>query len=258
LFERVGHGVILTKAGDYLLKHARRLLRDVEDVERSIRTRIPDPHQILTMGIAPVPGRFLVPQLLKQLAINERKLFINVATGASSSIEEWLSKGLLDLALMYDFLPRPGYLVRVCASEDTWLFGRPDLLSLDSATPADIAGLPMILPDRANLFRKNFERWMGTNGSALSTVCDVADHSTLRGCLLEGIGVTVHARSAFDADIAAGTLRAVPLLPSTERKLSIVTRESGPKQAEIEVLVNEFLHVVKATIEIGQWSAKAV
>jgi LysR family nitrogen assimilation transcriptional regulator len=257
LFERMGHGVVATRAGTYLLEKARRLLREVDEIEKAIRTQVPEPIPILTIGAAPVPGRFVVPYLLKRVAAEGPKVFLHVVTGASSNFEEWLSKGLLDIALTYDFMPRHGYDVRVCAAEETWLFGRKDLLVLDQASAADIARLPMILPDRANQFRKNFDRWMGTQGATLSTVSDVNDHAVLRGCVIEGAGFTVHARDAFDADVAAGILRAVPLVPMTERRLAIVTHKASAKQELVEDVAKRLHDSVLGAIAGGAWSARA-
>ena len=257
LFERIGHGVVPTRSGAYLLEKARRLLRDVDEIEKAMRTQAPEPTPILTIGAAPVPGRFVVPELLKRLGAGGPRVLLHVLTGASSNFEEWLSKGLMDVALTYDFLPRAGYSVQVCAAEETWLFGRSDLLALDGATPSDIARLPMILPDRANQFRKNFERWMGTHGATLSTVCDVNDHAVLRGCVIAGAGFTVHARDAFDADVAAGTLRAVPLVPMTERRLAIVTHEASPKHELVQGVVERLHEAVRGVIAAGAWSARA-
>ena len=256
LFERVGHGVIPTEAGTYLLDRARRLLREVEEIEKTIKNQAPGPVQTVTIGVAPVPARFVVPHLLRGVARHGPRVFVNVVTGASSHIEDWLAKGQLDVALMYDFLPRHGYEVRACAAEETWLFGRPELVKGEQATPQAIERMPMILPDRANLFRKNIERWMGTQGASLSTVCDVNDHTTLRGCLLEGIGLSVLARDAFDADIAAGTLKAVPLAPALERRLGIVTHVTGAKQDIVRAFADQVRQSVRAAIAAGAWSAR--
>src|SRR5690606_22147018 len=98
--------------------------------------------------VAPVVGRYLVPHLIEALDVASPGIFLRVVSGSSANFEDWLSRGAVDLACMYDFVARRGFEVTPCAREELMVFGRSDRLP-PSGTIMDaraLAQMPLIVP----------------------------------------------------------------------------------------------------------------
>lgn len=100
LFYRTGRGVTLTEIGEAALPRARALIANSEQLAADMRDLVKSPSGVVSVAMLPSQVQNLAGELFDQV----RKVFPNVRLrlleGFSSQIEEWLSDGRADIALL--------------------------------------------------------------------------------------------------------------------------------------------------------------
>lgn len=100
LFYRTGRGVTLTEIGEAALPRARAIVANSEQLAADMRDLVKSPSGVVTVAMLPSQVQNLAGELFDQV----RKVFPNVRLrlleGFSSQIEEWLSDGRADIALL--------------------------------------------------------------------------------------------------------------------------------------------------------------
>lgn len=97
VFARGPRGVVLTRAGERLLSHARRVLAALAEAERAVR---PDPLRgPVRIGIAEEYGSSVLPAALARFATEHPGVEVTIRCGASTIFPRALHAGELDLAV---------------------------------------------------------------------------------------------------------------------------------------------------------------
>jgi LysR family nitrogen assimilation transcriptional regulator len=259
LFRRHGHGVTLTEAGRVLLERAQSAFRALEQAKAEIRGTTAGPTGAVSIALPPAAGRWLVPRLAEQMAQRLPGVQLRVLGGFSGTIDEWLVRGRVDLALVHDPLPRKGFRISPLAAEEVCLVGLPGSTGLARgfARPADLMALPMVLPGRPNASRRLLDAWLAEEGGAPPPRIEADDHSLIRALLRAGAGYALLTRGGFAAEAARGELTGVPLRPRVHWTLALVS-SAEPTEPEVSLPVATLLRgVVREAIRAG-WPARAL
>ena len=187
LFHRNGRGVELSQAGRRLLEHARAILYQVQHAEEELATLRGQPLGRVAVALGPSLGRCVSAPLV----IQSRKLFpdatIAIYEGPSVNILEWLTMGRVDIGLVYKPPPSPSYRVKKLMDVELRLVspytGTSVQLAGKPATPAEIAGLPLIMQFGPHTLRKLVEEWLGTAKSRMNVVYEVENVSGVAAIL---------------------------------------------------------------------------
>ena len=101
LFERSGASVALTSAGELLLIHAKRVLREATLAHRALRDAISPSERVLRIGVTPTFGPELVPSLIESYRDQHPRTRLVIEKATGSSIVETLRQGTIDLGIGY-------------------------------------------------------------------------------------------------------------------------------------------------------------
>lgn len=100
LFYRTGRGVTLTEIGEAALPRARAIIANSEQLAADMRDLVKSPSGVVTIAMLPSQVQNLAGELFDQV----RRMFpgvrLRLLEGFSSQIEEWLSDGRADIALL--------------------------------------------------------------------------------------------------------------------------------------------------------------
>lgn len=99
LFQRKGKRILLTPAGQIFSKHARAILRQVENVLQEITTEPGQMRGALHLGVVPILNVALMPQLIGRFAAEHPGISLNVEEISSTDIETALEEGRMDVGL---------------------------------------------------------------------------------------------------------------------------------------------------------------
>ncbi len=258
LLDRHARGVSLTAEGRALHGRALSLMRNLADIEADMLVLAQEPVGTVTIGLTPATGQTIAPVLIEECRKRLPRVTLQLREGFSSSIHEWLAGGTIDLALLYDPESFSELSMTPLLNEPLYLIGPgtqpwPEWCRGDNVRPADLARLPLILPARSHPLRIRLERLAAEHRITLQVVNQVEGVRTTGSLVAKGLGFTVFSHAGVHAEIAAGTLRAVPFDPVQNWRLALVRRRSGETSramTEVEALVESQTRLL---VERGLW-----
>jgi len=260
LFRRHGHGVTLTEAGQILLERSQLALLQLEQTKSEIRGDRGGPSGVISFAVPPAAGYFLAPTLVERFNAAFPNVFLRIVGGFSGYIQEWLTRGQVDLACVHDPLPQRGFEITLLVREEVYLVGRPGRVPFarDHARIADLSNLPLIVPSRPNASRRLLDRWIAERGITLDIKIEVDDHSVIRGLLREGVGFSLLTRGAFYADLRHGEVQAWPFRPRAHWRLALLTPVNVPRSDVIEAFIRTVRTVARELSQSGAWPTKSI
>jgi DNA-binding transcriptional LysR family regulator len=150
LFDRSRRTIRLTAAGAALLPEARRLLTDLDETVRMVRSVGDGTVGRLAVGFVPSAINGVLPDLLREFRATHPAVELTLREMPPDPLLRAVHDGRLDVAVLYLPISEPDLAQRRLASEDL-------LLALPEAHPAaaattialtDVAGEPFVLPER--------------------------------------------------------------------------------------------------------------
>lgn len=100
LFERHARGVELTLKGHQFLRHARKILTDIQDARRALRGEISEGSGRLALGVTPLVAGYVMSDLLNAFCGAFPEVEVDTIEETSQQLEHLLVGGELDVAVM--------------------------------------------------------------------------------------------------------------------------------------------------------------
>lgn len=203
LFLRTGRGVQLTEFGQQVYPRIASLIREAEQLSDEMRTSSGNPMGDVRVGLLPSAVPMLAGALFSAVRKSWPGVRLHLTEGSSALLEEWLSQGRLDLALLL-------------REEDTATPDEPVLvrLPLYLVVPAgsalasrktigfdEAAALPLVLPGEPHPLRTRLAKLARQRGVTITQVVE-ADSICLQHEIVAsegGFAITAGMLSAQDA-----------------------------------------------------------
>lgn len=216
-------GVTATEAGMIAYRNAKLLTRQLDRAKTEVRTLAATPAGRVTVGIAPHShARRLVQPLLQGVAARYPEVLLHISENFEGVLADDLRMGRMDMALLYEVAPRPGFRSERISTEPLYLVGRKQLLGPASA---GLTGtVPLLLPSAAHAIRRLVEAAYSRRRVRPRVAAEVESFETLAAAVIEGLGATVLPRPVAAA-LAAGAGLALRQFgaPPTSITLSLST-----------------------------------
>ncbi|WP_243359473.1 LysR family transcriptional regulator [Fundidesulfovibrio terrae] len=208
LFERLGRRVALTEAGERLLDYARKIL-DLEDEARAWVSGEAEARGSLTVRVPESLCAYRMGGVIRRF----RERFPNVRLSFTACTMEGLDKdlrqGVTDLAfLMADSIRAGDLIVELLGVERLVLVAAPAhrLAGRETVGPEDLRGETLVLSSADCSYRKMFESLLSDKGVETAAGVAFSSAAALRGCIMDGVGVSILPELAVRHDIEAGRL----------------------------------------------------
>lgn len=160
LFQRTGRGVVLTEFGQQVRPRVQALLREAEQLADDMRTSSGTPMGDVRFGLLPSTVPVLAGPLFTAVRKAWPQVRLHLTEGSSAQLDEWLTQGRLDLALLLR--------EEDTATPDETVLARLPLYLVVPARHAlaarktigfdEVAGLPLVLPSEAHPLRARLAR----------------------------------------------------------------------------------------------------
>ncbi|GGF85478.1 LysR family transcriptional regulator [Alteromonas lipolytica] len=102
LFERSFKGVSLTAAGEVFEKHAKKLIDDINKAKLELQQMAANQQGVVRVGMLPSIGNVLSMSLIAMVNQAYPHLKLEISTGPSYAVKEWLQSNQIDIALTYE------------------------------------------------------------------------------------------------------------------------------------------------------------
>lgn len=257
LFERGRHGMELTESGKTMVEYARRILNEVARAKAEIRPTQGTVSGIVTVGLLASTCDLLSSVLVNSVAEKFPEIRVRVTVGYSGHLLDWLEKGDVDFALLYDQKQPTGLQVKPVVEEGLWVIG-PPAAKLRRTRPIGLSQLaeqPLVLPSSPHALRALVEQAATLMGVDLTVAAETNELSVQKRLVMSGHGWTVLPGVAVVEDVARGTLTAAPLAEPVLRKLILAVPTNRQPTAPVRCVVPLLLDCIKGAVRRGEWPA---
>jgi LysR family transcriptional regulator, nitrogen assimilation regulatory protein len=247
LLSRSKQGVEPTEAGRVLYRHARVILRQLEQAHAEVEVVGRELAGGVSVGLAPYSTvNALALPLLGAVRARYPRVLLHINENFGGLLSESLMTGRMDMALLYDSGPIRGVDFERLLTEELVVVAPGGVdLPADPGEPvsmADLADVPLLLPGPIHTIRRVVDQAFAQASSAANIVGEVESVSLMARAVRSGLGATVLPLSVAQRMIG-GDLQQRHLLPALEVQVSLGTA-SGQTLSRAAEAVRELLREV--------------
>jgi len=196
LFLRNGRGVELTDAGRRLLEHGQGILHLVAQARDDLSAHRNEPVGQIVVAMPPTQARLHTLPLIEAFRADCPRARLVIMEGFSTHLTEWLVSGRADLALVYNPEPLPALEILPLREEPLRLISPAGQAPAGPLTLAELSRLPLVMPQRGQVFRKRMEEAAAMAGVQLRVDWEVSSVPAMLDLVAAGLG---HAALGEDA-----------------------------------------------------------
>jgi LysR family nitrogen assimilation transcriptional regulator len=246
LLLRNGRGATPTEAGKRLLQHARGILQQVDRARRDVDDTKGASVGKVVVGLPPTAARHLTVPFVREFRQRYPRASLSIVEGLSSTIQEWLAVGRVDVGLVYNPTASPAIDFRILLEEPLGLIGprkagdEPRRVRL-----LDLPRYPLIIPSRPHAIRRLVETRLAALGLKPLVAMEIDAVAAILELVAEGHGFAVLSPRALHGAATASRLHARTIVqPQLKSALAIVTssqRPSTPSQRAAIAMIEELV-----------------
>jgi LysR family hydrogen peroxide-inducible transcriptional activator len=255
LIERDKRRVRLTLAGEAVVAKARGLLAQAQDLVATARRAAEPLVGDFHLGVIPTIAPFLLPIVLPTLRERYPKLKLYLREDLTERLLDRLRAAELDAALIALPYDTGELAVRELFRDEFWFVARrDDPLAREKAIAVErLAPREIVLLEEGHCLREHAIVACGTRARTATPVVEATSLPTLVQMVEGGLGVTLLPELTLKAGLLNGTaLIARPFaarIPS--RQLAIVSRASGARDREVELLADFIVEHAAPKLKAG-------
>jgi len=198
LLVRNGRGVIPTEAGKVLLEHSRGVLHQVARLREELSRVRGSLAGSVAVGLPPTIAKILTVPLTRAFRQQLPEATLSITEGLSTTMQESLLSGRLDMAMLYNAYPCPDLDLRSVLDEELLLVQRAADASHmgDRVKLAQVAELPLIIPSRPNAIRMLVEVALMELLLRPNIAAEIDGVAAILELVADGVGVAILSRHA--------------------------------------------------------------
>jgi DNA-binding transcriptional LysR family regulator len=243
LFDRLGKSIVLTQAGEVLLRYAGKLLA----MEKETLTQVAgweEAHGSITLRAPQSLSIYALPPVLKQFNDQYPKVGLEISS-CTRTLQQELRSGIIDLAfLLADSVQEHDLIAEVLGIEKLYLVAGPDhaLAALSSLHLKDLSGQAVLLPTQDCSYKMLFEQMLAEEKVMPGSTLSFNSVEAIKQCVSRGVGVTLVPEMSITRELAAGEL---VILPWVEKELETAILMIRHKDKWISPALQMFMGLVK-------------
>ena len=252
LFIRHGRGMVITPIGTQVLQRARSILAELELIYSDVASFR---HQLdgkVVFGMPPTIGEMITVPLTRLLQDIHPLMSFRYTAGFNGHLLDWLQRGDLDMAILYDPRPLKSVACRQLLEEPLFAVGSVDKkYRLDRPLRLeDLKEEPLVLPSRRHGLRALVDR----SGVELEVKFEVEALVTIKDLVMSGLGTSFLPMPYIRADLAAGRLTAAPVVePRLVRCLCVAFPTDRLASPEAQACERALRQLVGRMVRGDEW-----
>lgn len=197
LLLRNGRGVVTTDAGKLMLEYGRGILHQVERMKEELGRARGALVGNVALGLPPGLLKTLTVPIFREFKEHFPAAKLAIREGLTTSMQESLVSGRLDIALLYNASPSPDIDLTPLFEEELFLVSKEsgDQFS-DPVSIMDLVGYPLIMPSRPNAIRMLVESELANYGLRPKVIFEVDGVNAILDLVDEDFGYAVLTRTA--------------------------------------------------------------
>ena len=216
LFVRGTSGVALTKAGGLLLQHAEGLLSAYQKMDYDMELLSQTSRGRLSIGASTTIAMYLLPPVLAAFMERSGGVEVSMLSGNSENVEQWLRDGTVDIGFVENASRRPWlHYEPLMADELVLVAGTQGRYgSLESVTPDELRGLPLVLREKGSGTREIIERALSRCGirvEDLNVVIELSSTEAIKSFVRSSDTLAIVSVIALHRELADSSIRIVDI-----------------------------------------------
>jgi DNA-binding transcriptional LysR family regulator len=213
LLERVKGKLTVTEAGKALYQCALPMLNAEQEAERVLAELRGVARGRLVIGANTTGGMYLIPPLLASYKdlFPDSDLLLQI--DATDRLIERVRQGVIDLGFACGTIAQAGMTVEIIGRDSLTLILSPrhPLASQPFLTLEQVVALPFIVPESISRTRQLIEQTMRERGYTLKIAMHLQGTEPVKKAVESYLGAAIVSSAAVEREVAAGTLRALPI-----------------------------------------------
>ena len=256
LFARHGRGMVLTEQGREALKHATRVMAEIEEIRiGASQIDAPLTGQV-AIGLPPTVADIISVPLVAAFGKAHPQAVLRLVSAYTGYLLDWLHRGEIDVAILYDPRSARSLRSRPIVLENLFLIGPPEAgFSTVRAMPfKELNGKRLLLPSVRHGLRTIVERCATEAGITLDVAVEADSYATLKDLVRHGHGWTILPLAPIHNDITNRGLTGAPLIdPAPVRRLVLSYPADRPTSRLARFASEAIVDIVTAHVEQGIW-----
>ena len=259
LFDRNGRGMVVTDAGKKVLRHAQRIMQELDEIRATVADEDAPLRGQVSIGMPPTVSDILSVPLVSAFQVRHPEARLRIVSAYTGYLLDWLHRGELDVAIMYETRPVRSLRMEPLLEEVLFLIGPPDS-GLRPDLPvsfAQVAALKLFLPSLGHGLRTILEQSAQIAGCRLEVPVEADSYSTLKNLVESGHGYTILPLAPIHRDVLVGRLVYAPIegpTPSRRLMLTYPTDRATPRLARFAG--NVMTATASDLVRSGVWSGR--
>jgi len=256
LFDRHGRAMVLTEQGRDVLRHAIRVLAELEELRASAAGSDAPVSGHVAIGLSPTVADVISVPFVTAFRAKYPGIMVQLVSAYSGYLLDSLYRGEVDLAVLYDPKAARSLRSEPLMQESLFLIGPPDMeRSGEDAVPfAEMASLPLLLPSTRHGLRNILERFAQEAGVSLDVTVEMDSYTAMKDLVRHGYGCTILPLAPIYEDVAAGRLVAVPICdPSPTRQLVLSYPTDRPVSRAAQLAGESLAGIMADHVNRGIW-----
>ena len=244
LFERGNRGVTPTSYGEALVRHAQRVLAQLEHAAEEIDDLAHGAGGRVAIGTLLAASAWLLPKAIARLRDERPRVLVDVVEGTNDRLQPMLLRGDLDMVVgrLSEFRHRAGLEQEPIYSEEVLILARPGhrLAGRTNLRLADLQDADWILPPPETTLRRQLEKAFFDAGlDPPRCVVQSVSHLTNRHLICESDLIGAWPRGVAADDLAQGRLVLLPVaLNGAPWPVGVATRKLARLSPAAEALLS--------------------
>lgn len=256
LFERHGRGMVISEAGQEVLRHAYRITAEIQEIKATLLDSEASLRGHVSIGMPPTVSDILAVPLVAAFQKRHPEATIRIVSAYSSYVLDWLHKGEIDVAILFESKSARSVRSEPLLEENLFLIG-PAESDLCPDHPEEFSSLQtrkLLLPSPGHSLRLLLEDCAKGRGINLRVMVETDSYSTLKNLVRAGHGMTVLPLAPIHEEISAGGLSYAPLEhPVPKRRLMMSLPSDRPPTRLARFAYEALQQSTKELVNSGIW-----
>jgi LysR family transcriptional regulator, low CO2-responsive transcriptional regulator len=219
LFDKQARPMVLTPAGQVMLRHARAILAEVRVAEDAVAALAAGLQGLLNLGVV-APANYFVPALLQAFHRRHPQLRVQLVVDKRDALLAQLAEYRLDLAIT-------GYPPAEADVEALTFAHHPHVVVVAANHPlagreavawTELAHEPVVLRERGSVTRQFMEHIWQNRKLRPPIAAELPGNETVKQAVMTGLGLSLMSAHVIQLELEAAKLAVLPL-PDTPKRL---------------------------------------
>jgi LysR family transcriptional regulator, low CO2-responsive transcriptional regulator len=213
LFERVGHKLFMTEAGEAVLTHCQAMLTARAEMEQTLALLRGSSRGRMSLGANTTGGMYVAPAIVRAFRDVSTEVEATLQIESTNRILDRVMQNMIDVAIVTGPVEDRRFAIRDLCPDEVYLIVSPShpFAGRASVTPAEVANEDFAVPEPGSRTRMLIEEAFLSRGHKLRVTMQLPGTEAVKKAVEANLAVAMVSRYSVTRELALGALARVPI-----------------------------------------------